>query len=982
MCELMEFQCSFCKAAVKKQKDNQEALVEMKAKVEEDGQGQDVVVKRVTSGGINRLKNIGIHTIEIYYPQMYCDQFEMEVFDSSEDRFGPGVIGKYTKGIGQLEFRFVTDDEDPVSFGMTVIHRLMERMSREAWNQTHKYSDDGRNLNPWNAIGCFNVGTESLIDRSKSMKAYMMDLFERYGNEANIEGVDHYNACYGGQAAFFNVTNWVDSDKWDGRYGLAIATDISDAEGPARFSQGAASTGTLVYPEAPAVMVGPRSTAILHRFDFFKPVGWHAMAPLVDGKYSIECYMQCIDMCGSKMKEKRGGAPLMSFSDFNVFHTGGGFHVVRKAFERFVRNEAPSSSKDERQKLFDDRCAPSCHLLTRVGPCHTVSSFLNIFSVCSSTWDKGIGKTILVFTYGSGATASMYTLRMDDLLYAEPLQRWLVEFYRNAIKSKPEKMMKLADEYENTWMRFGWKPQGRKQNGVSLNSYELDVYYLMEIDGWGRRFYHRGGIRGEPLSSDQLLHADTAEDRQLYDGSSKPEPEEEKEKPLEERWKELEYEMTYEPPLDPDYDVIEESYDRNNTFSTFKVVKDKEGKKKEAKTLAPDGLPHTYQIVGTWTRKRKAEEMTQERDAFTFVVTVGENCWEQFYLIQDNDWKKKIYPAMPKSWKGMPCVGPHNGGEGHYWMLDGRDMGTVPDMDKCWPGDKFKVTFTWKKLKDLTWQKLEDASTQPGDSPVPSLPTTPRDLRGKYYISGSWSCFGLEEMEPDPRREGVYTIEVPMTSLGGSFQLVRDEDWNQIIYPHVGTSGMGTPDDKVMGPDDFGNKKNWVIEPDELGDVYEVEFHRNPEEYDDMSVTWRKVRHGEIKEPAPRYFYAGTSNNFGKEGHHQLIEFAQAGEGIYTVEVECLDEREEFQIVVDKMFEKSLRPDCKQVTSNTKHEVMGPGAEGKENRWVIGGSAQDRFRQGDIFEVKLESHEGFKVSWKRLREGKKFQMLKLKDRFR
>eukprot|EP00971_Amphidinium_carterae_P109409 2166693-Amphidinium_carterae.1 len=37
--------------------------------------------------------------------------------------------------------------------------------------------------------------------RSKSMKSYVMDLFERYGGgEANIEGVDMYNACYDGQA--------------------------------------------------------------------------------------------------------------------------------------------------------------------------------------------------------------------------------------------------------------------------------------------------------------------------------------------------------------------------------------------------------------------------------------------------------------------------------------------------------------------------------------------------------------------------------------------------------------------------------------------------------------------------------------------------------------------------------------------------------------------------------------------------------------
>merc|ERR1719191_1052447 len=149
--------------------------------------------------------------------------------------------------------------------------------------------------------------------------------------------------------------------------------------------------------------MGVRATCILHRFDFFKPVGWHAMAPIVDGKYSIECYMQRIDLCAGKMKEKLGVTSLLDYAQYNVFHTGGGFHVVRKAYERLLRNEQPNANKDKRQEMFDAQCHPSTHLLKIIGPCHTVSSFLNIFSVCSSTWDSGLGKNICVFTYGSGA---------------------------------------------------------------------------------------------------------------------------------------------------------------------------------------------------------------------------------------------------------------------------------------------------------------------------------------------------------------------------------------------------------------------------------------------------------------------------------------------------------------------------------------------------------------------------------------------------
>ena len=39
------------------------------------------------------------------------------------------------------------------------------------------------------------------------------------------------------------------------------------------------------------------------------------------------------------------------------------------------------------------------------------------------------------------------------------------------------------------------RPHGRISFGYGYDTYELDTYYLLEIDPWGRRFYHRGGMR-------------------------------------------------------------------------------------------------------------------------------------------------------------------------------------------------------------------------------------------------------------------------------------------------------------------------------------------------------------------------------------------------------------------------------------------------------------------------------------------------------
>lgn len=63
------------------------------------------------------------------------------------------------------------------------------------------------------AIGRLEVGTESLVDKSKSTKTTLMKLFEEAGNR-DIEGATVINACYGGTAAFFNSTAWVESSEW------------------------------------------------------------------------------------------------------------------------------------------------------------------------------------------------------------------------------------------------------------------------------------------------------------------------------------------------------------------------------------------------------------------------------------------------------------------------------------------------------------------------------------------------------------------------------------------------------------------------------------------------------------------------------------------------------------------------------------------------------------------------------------------------
>lgn len=137
-------------------------------------------------------ERVGIKAIEIYFPALYVDQTDLEKFDAVS-------AGKYTVGLGQSRMGFCNDREDINSLCLTVLQRLMEK----------------NNIQPRD-VGRLEVGTETILDKSKSVKTVLMQLFESE-DCTDIEGIDTTNACYGGTAALFNALAWVESSAYDGR---------------------------------------------------------------------------------------------------------------------------------------------------------------------------------------------------------------------------------------------------------------------------------------------------------------------------------------------------------------------------------------------------------------------------------------------------------------------------------------------------------------------------------------------------------------------------------------------------------------------------------------------------------------------------------------------------------------------------------------------------------------------------------------------
>ena len=96
-----------------------------------------------------RPSDVGILAMESYFPKRVLPQTALEEQD--------GCAGKYVTGLGQTNLAFFDDCEDVASIMLTALSRLLE-------NYGVSPADVGR----------LEVGTETLIDKSKSVKTTLL----------------------------------------------------------------------------------------------------------------------------------------------------------------------------------------------------------------------------------------------------------------------------------------------------------------------------------------------------------------------------------------------------------------------------------------------------------------------------------------------------------------------------------------------------------------------------------------------------------------------------------------------------------------------------------------------------------------------------------------------------------------------------------------------------------------------------------------
>ena len=431
---------------------------------------------------MERPKNIGIKGIEVYFPKTFISQDKLEDRDieilGEEKR--QSIKGKYTKGLGQIDLAFCCDREDTVSIAMNAITQLFEK---------YNFTPD--------MFGRLEVGTESSIDRSKSIKSFLLQLFH---DNPYLSGCDNTNACYGGTSAFLNSLAWIESSQWDGRMALVVCSDIAVYEDmSARPTGGCGAVAIAVGPNAPLVVEPHFATYCVHGYDFYKPnpINPH---PWVDGPLTITLYYECLDECFQKYRTLPNKQLSVDDYDYICFHTPFLNHIKKCTGRLLMMKDLPNkdplieNSRSDRalvsewsnkaKPLFAEKVDPSCTLSKMTGNGYTASLYLAIASLIDSTELK-IDQKILCFSYGSGACSTMFELRVnsDCSFMKQKLD------LQKRLQSRTEKtVLEYEEAIKKENKRFVSAPY---QPGDSLDLLWDHAWYLDHIDNMWRRFYLR-----------------------------------------------------------------------------------------------------------------------------------------------------------------------------------------------------------------------------------------------------------------------------------------------------------------------------------------------------------------------------------------------------------------------------------------------------------------------------------------------------------
>eukprot|EP00406_Dinophysis_acuminata_P000337 CAMPEP_0179212974 /NCGR_PEP_ID=MMETSP0797-20121207/1408_1 /TAXON_ID=47934 /ORGANISM="Dinophysis acuminata, Strain DAEP01" /LENGTH=1191 /DNA_ID=CAMNT_0020918655 /DNA_START=49 /DNA_END=3624 /DNA_ORIENTATION=- len=353
---------------------------------------------------------------------------------------------------------------------------------------------------------------------------------------------------------------------------------------------------------------------------------------------------------------------------------------------------------------------------------------------------------------------------------------------------------------------------------------------------------------------------------------------------------------------------------------------------------AGPNISDSVYIAGTWSAFKSFDEMEQTAEGeYSIVVRLGSARIERFRLVLNEDDMQTIYPASKHAGQDARVEGPDWESDGRAWRIDGRDE---PESTEA----NYRITFEWgfswergERMK-VSWQKTDEA---------PQIDAGMHEHT--YSVGGTWTAWDLRPMAASTMEASVYETQARIGINGQEeFQIARDRDWEQAIYPAAPkTMKTSVP---VRGPDSEGEGKHWVIRGP-VGELVTIQV-----KIADMAVTVKvvspskgpKIWRSTEDEDWHDYYIAGTWNDLELKRLKQVR--GQQGVHKHRMTMGYMG-YEDFQIVLDNDWGQIMYPSVPGAGQDDG-EVCMPDGLGEEQYWRITG------RPGQVYEIVLNMDRG------------------------
>jgi hydroxymethylglutaryl-CoA synthase len=438
-------------------------------------------------------KKIGISDINIYIPP---PKLELGVLIEKRSEDNPRLARHLDRALrvtGQKTIRFTDVWEDSATMAAQAAYGLLK----------------GKDPVTLSNLRHLVVGTESGLDHSKPLSAFVQGMLQRSGLEIpeSLSSFQVQHACAGATVSLLSVGGLLGMSNRSAESGLVIATDVAhyETETTAEVTQGAGSVALLVET-APRLLELDLSTIGLCSRDvddFFRPLG--SATAKVKGRYSMEQYWANLEEAFLDHAQRIGELPseALEATDFFVLHTPFR-NMPESAMNVLLRRHLNLDEGQIREFLEKRGFYRGVDPLARVGNIYSGSMYFFLASLLNDRFkemgDKIIGKRMLLASYGSGNTMIVYSAKVAEGA-PEVIRGWDFDrIFRNARDADFAAYQRWTEgvhgreDYENLLKDVAVPPESFYLSGIREDGYR-EYAFAADVRDWISQRETSGDLR-------------------------------------------------------------------------------------------------------------------------------------------------------------------------------------------------------------------------------------------------------------------------------------------------------------------------------------------------------------------------------------------------------------------------------------------------------------------------------------------------------